>query len=74
MTKALEAVLERVIQLPDDRQDEIAGALARLVEIDVGPSSGLSAAHWAEIDRRLAREPKYASEEEVEAFFRASLS
>lgn len=73
MTKALDAIFEKVSRLPEARQDDIAGVLERLVEMD-DASSPLSIDDWAEIDRRLASPPRYASDAEVEAFFRSALA
>lgn len=70
MTKALAAVLDRLNSLPDDRQDEIAELLERAVTQNA--SAKLAESDWAEIDRRLAGRAHFASDDEVEAFFRSA--
>ncbi|MDR4305262.1 hypothetical protein IHQ68_01310 [Chelatococcus sambhunathii] len=72
MTKALDAVLERIGRLPDHRQDEIASMIERIIDLEDGAARGLSSDHWLEIDRRLAGDRKFAKDEDVEAFFRAA--
>lgn len=73
MTKSLDQVLEKVSRLPPERQDEIAAMLARLVDFDAASADRLTPAEWAEVDRRTAAPARYASDEQVEAFFRRAL-
>lgn len=53
MTK-LEAVLERVRQLPQDRQDAIAVELELLLKYPPPSASVLSDEQWAEVEAALA--------------------
>ena len=69
MTKRLREAMKRVEALPDARQDEIADLLLDLTGRD-GASVALSEEQWAEIRRRMAEPREYASDAEVEAFFR----
>ncbi|WP_164919468.1 hypothetical protein [Hansschlegelia zhihuaiae] len=74
MTKSLDAILDKVSRLPAVRQDEIARLLEKLVDFGDGDGSRLSASDWAEVDRRLSADVRYASDEDVAAFFREALS
>ncbi len=55
--------------MPHDRQDEVARMLLDLVEQDQSRMR-LSDDQRAEVEKRLAAPAEYASDEEVEAFFR----
>ena len=67
MTK-LDLVLERIRQLPQDRQDAIATDLEILLKDE--DTSPLTPEQWAELERRLA-DPNttYISHEELVAEF-----
>jgi hypothetical protein len=68
MTK-LEMVLERVRQLPQSRQDEIAKEVEFLLDHEGGESL-LTPEQEAELGRRLADPArKFVSHEEVGAYF-----
>jgi hypothetical protein len=69
MTKRLRDPIKRVEELPEARQDEIADLLLDLAGRDDAKAT-LSDEQWAEISRRMAEPREYASEAEVEAFFR----
>lgn len=68
MSDRLNEVLAKVRQLPEDRQEEAADLLFELVEHDPAQFR-LSAKQRAEVRRRLAEPPDYASDEEVEEAF-----
>lgn len=69
MTKRLKEAMKRVQALPEARQDEIADMLLDLAGRDGAPAT-LSETQWAEIRRRMSAPREYASDAEVEAFFR----
>jgi len=65
----LDAVLERIRQLPQDRQDAIAVDLEFMLE-DEEKGPLLTDEQWAELERRLADpNPDYIPHEEVVAAF-----
>ena len=69
MGKLLEEVIERVKRLPPDEQER----LAQLLLFEMGQDAGdtlLSDEQWAEIRRRMEKPAKFASDAEVEDFFR----
>lgn len=69
MTK-LDAVLERIRQLPQDRQDAIAVDLEILLRDQEG--AHLTDEQWNELQRRLANPDKsYLSHEDIVAEFEA---
>lgn len=71
MTKLLEkalAELERVRDLPEDRQDELAEVLLTITAQLVEPPE-LHPWQEAELVHRLNSDPDYATDEETEAFF-----
>jgi hypothetical protein len=74
MTKSLEAILEKVSRLPARRQDEIASLLEQLVDLGDGAAPRLSHQDWAEVDRRQTAKARYATDVEINAFFRKSLA
>jgi hypothetical protein len=55
MTK-LDMVLERIRQLPPERQDAIALEMEFLLDHEFGEASALTDEQWAEIEKDLARE------------------
>jgi hypothetical protein len=69
MTKLLNEVFETLSAMPHDRQDEVARMLLDLVEQDQSRLR-LSDDQRAEVEKRLKAPAEYASDEEVEAFFR----
>jgi hypothetical protein len=69
MTRRLQEAIKRVQELPEPRQDEIADMLLDLAGRDRADSM-LSEAQWTEIRRRLSEPREYASDAEVEAFFK----
>jgi len=69
MTKLFDQAIEKVRHLPDDRQDEAADILMSLAAQTEPGAAQLTDAQAAEVRSRRAT-PKYASQEEVEAFFR----
>jgi len=69
MTKRLKQAIERVRALPEARQDEIAEMLLDLTGRDA-MRAGLTEEQWSEIRRRMATPREYASDAEVEAFFK----
>jgi hypothetical protein len=69
MTKLLNKVFETLSAMPHDRQDEVARMLLDLVEQDQSRLR-LSDDQRAEVEKRLKAPAEYASDEEVEAFFR----
>ena len=69
MTKRLREAMKRVEALPEARQDEIAELLLDLAGRDSG-SAALTDEQWAEIGRRMAEPRDYASDAEVEAYFK----
>lgn len=73
MTKTLDDVLEKVSRLTPNRQDEVARLLDRLVDLEPSVATRVTAQDWAEVDRRLAAPARYASDEQVEAFFRKAI-
>ncbi len=69
MTKLLEKAIEKARLLPADRQDVAAEALLAVVAQSAAGAPKLSDEQAAEVRRRL-RDRRYASDEEVAAFFR----
>ncbi len=69
MTKRLKEAVKRVEALPDSRQDEIADLLNELASRD-SAQIALSDAQWAEIRSRMKEPRDYASDAEVEAYFK----
>lgn len=69
MTKLLEKAMEQVRALPEARQNEIAEMLFDLTGRDAARVS-LTEEQWADIRRRMAEPRRYASDAEVEAFFK----
>ena len=69
MTKRLKEAVARVEALPDARQDEIADLLNELAARDATQAT-LSDDQWAEIRRRMKEPREYASDAEVEAYFK----
>ncbi len=69
MTKRLNEAVKRVEALPDSRQDEIADLLNELAAGDA-VQVALSEDQWAEIRRRMKEPRDYASDAEVEAYFK----
>ncbi|MBL8551114.1 MAG: hypothetical protein JNJ73_14095 [Hyphomonadaceae bacterium] len=65
MTK-LEVAIERLRALPSAAQEALAEEILDL--LDEAPA--LTQAQWAEIERRIAGPDDFASDEEVEAFFK----
>ena len=61
--------MKRVEMLPDARQDEIAEMLLELTGRDEAPAL-LNDEQWGEIRRRMTEPRVYASDAEVEAFFK----
>jgi hypothetical protein len=55
MTK-LEAVLERIRQLPEDRQEAIAIELEFMLKYAPGEASALTDEQWAEVEAELVNE------------------
>lgn len=68
MSDRLDEAIAKVRQLPEDRQEEAADMLLDLVEHDPAQYR-LSDAQLAEVRRRLAEPPDYASDAEVEEAF-----
>jgi len=68
MNKRLDEALARVKALPDEEQGEIAEMLLDLLEQD-GLDVRLTPEQIAEIERGLADDEPYASDEEVRAVF-----
>jgi plasmid stability protein len=64
----LEDILEQVRALPDDRQQEAAQVLLAYLD-DQDSDFGLSPEQIAEIERRMANDGQYATDEEVREFF-----
>ena len=69
MTKLLEDAIEKARRLPVNRQDEAARVLLSVVEQDGPESPQLTEEQAAEVRRRLDNRD-YATDEEVNAFFR----
>lgn len=69
MTKRLREALKCIEALPEARQDEIAEMLLDLAGRDAA-SAALSGDQWAEIRRRMCEPREYASDAEVEAYFK----
>jgi hypothetical protein len=70
MTTLLEKAIAKLRELPDERQDEAAQFVLRMVETDPDAVQ-LNSAQIAEIERRLAdTSPQYASHAEVLSFFK----
>lgn len=69
MTKLLDQAIEKIRQLPSERQDEAAELLLSMVEDDPA-SIRLSPQQVAEVERRLKEPADYTSHAEVLAYFR----
>lgn len=67
MNEALRDVIERLEALPDDRQQQAAFLLLDFLEADEEPL--LTPEQVAEVKRRLAADPTFASDEEVRSVF-----
>lgn len=67
MTKLLEKAVEAARRLPQDQQDEIAGAILQLLGSDGGPEVSLNPQERAAIarSREAAARGEFASEEDV---------
>ncbi|BCH34512.1 hypothetical protein MesoLjLc_64420 [Mesorhizobium sp. L-8-10] len=67
MTKLLEKAVEAARRLPQDQQDEIAGAILQLLGGDGGPEVSLTAQEREAIarSREAAARGEFASEEDV---------
>jgi hypothetical protein len=68
MNRQLEQVLEQVRELPDERQQEVAQVLLAFLD-QQNPDLYLSPEQIAEIERRVADDGPYASDEEVRSVF-----
>lgn len=68
MTK-LDLVLERIRQLPPERQDALALEMEFWLEFDAGRTA-VSPEHWAEMERRMAGPDDFATDAETDAFFK----
>jgi hypothetical protein len=67
---ALKTAYEKVLKLPEAQQAAAAGLLEDFVE-QQSSGLGLDDAQIAELRRRLAEpDPEYATDEDVDAFFR----
>lgn len=69
MTKLLNKAFETLSMMPHDRQDEVAKMLLDLAEQDQSHLR-LSDSQRAEVEQRLSAPADYASDEDIEAFFR----
>lgn len=69
MTKRLRAAIEKLKTLPAERQDEIAEIIFHMAEADADDPL-FSDEQWEEVRRRMAAPRDYASDQDVEAFFR----
>jgi hypothetical protein len=69
MTKLLNKAFETLSAMPHDRQDEVARMLLDLAEQDRSHLT-LTDEQQAEVEARLKAPADYASDEDVEAFFR----
>ena len=68
MTERLEEAIAKVRKLPPDRQDEAAELLLSVVE-ENPDMRRLAPQLVAEVERRLGQPPRYASHDDVRAFF-----
>jgi hypothetical protein len=68
MNHQLEEVLEHVKALPDEQQQEVAQVLLAFLD-QQNPDLYLSPEQIAEIERRMADDGPYASDEEVRETF-----
>ncbi len=68
MTK-LDLVLERIRQLPQERQDALAIEIQFWLDFDFG-NDPLTPEQWSEMERRASGPDDFASPAEVDAFFR----
>jgi hypothetical protein len=68
MTK-LELVLERIRQLPPERQEALALEMEFWLDFD-GGESALTPEQWAEMERRMAGPDDFATDAEADAFFK----
>lgn len=71
MTKRLELAIAKVRKLPQERQDEAAELLLRVVEQDP-ETVRLSPEQVAEVERRLAQPADYVTHADVRDFFQKS--
>lgn len=69
MTDLLEKAIAEIRRLPRRRQDEAAEILLEIAAQDAS-DLGLSPEQLADLEKRLAEPPDYASDDEVEAFFK----
>ncbi len=69
MTKLLNKAFETISALPQARQDEVARMLIDLAQQEQSDLK-LSEEQMAEVRRRMSSPADYASDAEVEAFFR----
>jgi len=69
MTELLQQAFDRAKALPESRQDELAAIFLQIVEQDESPLR-LNAGQIAEVEQRLASPPDYATDEEVQDFFK----
>jgi hemolysin-activating ACP:hemolysin acyltransferase len=68
MNQQLEEVLRQVKALPDERQQEVAQVLWAFLD-QQNPDLYLSPEQIAEIERRVAGDGPYATDEEVRSVF-----
>ena len=68
MTERLEEAIAKVRKLPRSRQDEAAELLLSVVEDDPDGLQ-LTPEQVAEVERRLEQPSRYASNDDVRAFF-----
>jgi len=69
MSKLLEKSIEKLRELPSDRQDDAAELLLSMV-LHEPDSIRLSDDQVAEVERRLKEPSQYGTHSEVEAFFK----
>lgn len=68
MTK-LDLVLERIRQLPPERQEMLAVEMEFWLDFDEREGA-LSPEQWAEMERRMAGPDDFATDAEADAFFK----
>jgi hypothetical protein len=69
MNQQLEEALERVRALPEERQQEFAQIVLAFLDQEDHPDLYLSPEQIAEIERRMADDGPYATDEEVRSVF-----
>ena len=69
MTDRLDEAIAEIRRLPAKRQDEAAEMLLEIAAQDASDLR-LSPDQLADLEQRLAEPPDYASDDEVEAFFK----